>query len=194
MNVVRKRVPEHMTVAEFLDWDSGDRSGRLWQLRDGVPEAMAPASDTHAAIQGELGRLVGNHLLATGRPCRLLVAPGVIPRGRARCNFRIPDLAVSCTPSGDSHAVSAPVLLVEILSPSNAQKTRANVWAYTTIPSVQEILVLSSTSIAAELLRRLPDGGWPEDAEPVAGDAELELRSIGLTLPLSDAYRTAGLG
>ena len=84
MNVVRKRVPEYLTVAEFLAWDSGDRSGRLWQLRDGVPEAMAPASDLHGTIQGELGRLIGNHLLATGRPCRLLVAPGVIPRGRGR--------------------------------------------------------------------------------------------------------------
>ena len=30
-----------MTVAEFLAWDAGD--GRLWQLVDGQPQAMAPA-------------------------------------------------------------------------------------------------------------------------------------------------------
>jgi Uma2 family endonuclease len=124
----------------------------------------------------------------------LLVTPGVIPQARARDNVRIPDLAVRCASSPDSHAAAAPVLLVEILSPSNVRETWANVWAYTTIPSVVEILVLSSTSIAAELLRRLPDGGWPANPEPVAGDAVLKLGSIGLSLKLSDAYRTAGLG
>lgn len=46
MVAVPKHSPERMTVAEFLAWDSGDRSGRGWQLRDGVPEAMAPASET----------------------------------------------------------------------------------------------------------------------------------------------------
>src|SRR5262249_40286851 len=141
MNVVRKRLPEHLTVADFLAWDSGDRSGRLWQLRDGVPEAMAPASQRHGAIQGELGALLRNHLLATGRPCRLVVAPGVIPRIRARDNVRIPDLGVSCTPYDGGHTLTEPVLLVEILSPSNAAETWANVWTYATIPTVTEILV-----------------------------------------------------
>jgi Uma2 family endonuclease len=194
MNVVRKQPPEHLTVTEFLVWDSGDRSGRLWQLRDGVPEAMAPASQTHGAIQGELGALIRNHLLAAGRPCRVVVAPGVVPRVRARDNVRIPDLGVSCTPSDGRHMLAEPVLLVEILSPSNSEQTWANVWSYTTIPSVAEILVLSSTSVAADFLRRGPDGAWPEDPEPLAGDAALELRSIGLSLKLSDAYRTAAIG
>jgi Uma2 family endonuclease len=81
--------------------------------------------------------------------------------------------------------------LIEILSPSNAAKTWANVWAYTTIPSVAEILVISSTSVAAELLRRGPDGHWPDQAEAVAADATLDLRSIGLAMALADAYRTA---
>ena len=31
-----------MTVAEFLQWEPDDRSGALWQLRDGEPEMMAP--------------------------------------------------------------------------------------------------------------------------------------------------------
>jgi len=189
MNVVRKRTPSHLTVAEFLAWDSGDRSGRLWQLQDGVPTAMAPASDAHAAIQGELGALIRNHLLATGRPCRVLMNPGVVPRLRAGDNVRIPDLAVNCAASG----AAAPVLLIEILSPSNARETWANVWAYATIPSVVEILVLSSTAIAADLLRRDPGGGWPEQPDHVEGTATLDLHSIGLGLALAEAYRTAEL-
>ena len=37
-----------------------------------------------------------------------------------------------------SRALADPVLLVEILSPSNQAESRANVWAYTTIPSVPD--------------------------------------------------------
>ena len=39
------KMPPHMTVAEFLEWEPDERSGALWQLRDGEPEMMAPASD-----------------------------------------------------------------------------------------------------------------------------------------------------
>ena len=194
MNVVRKASTRHLTVAEFLAWDSGDRSGRRWQLRDGVPEAMAPASDAHGSIQAELGALIRNHLLATDRPCRVVMAPGVVPRARARDNFRIPDLAVTCAPAGGGQWVPEPVLLVEILSPSNAAKTWANVWAYTTIPSVVEILVISSTERGAELLRRGPDGHWPEESERLGADATLELRAIAFSAPLAAAYRTVGAG
>jgi len=194
MNVQRKPPAVRMTVAEFTAWDSRDRSGRLWQLRDGIPEAMAPASDAHGAIQGELGALIRNHLLAAGRPCRLLVNPGVTPRVRARDNVRIPDLAVTCASPDGGKAAPEPVLLIEILSPSNASETWNNVWAYTTIPSVTEILVIDSTAIRAEVLRRDPAGQWPEQPEPLGDGAALELRSIGLSLPLAQAYRTASQG
>jgi hypothetical protein len=49
-----------------------------------------------------------------------------------------------------------PVLLIEILSPRNQAKTWTNVWAYTSIPSVREILILRGDRVAAELLRRPP--------------------------------------
>ena len=87
-----------------------------------------------------------------------------------------------------------PVVLIEILSPSNEAETRANIWAYTTIPTVAEIVVLRSTSVAAEVLRRQPDGEWPQQPEIVGGDGELRLDSIGFAEPLRAAYRTAGLG
>lgn len=79
--------------------------------------------------------------------------------------------------------------LIEILFPSNQAETWANVWAYATIPSVQEILVLKTASIGAELLRRNQDGSWPR--QPLAIETgELTLESIGLSIPLAAAYRT----
>jgi Uma2 family endonuclease len=183
--------PAAMTVAEFLAWDAPG-SGR-WQLVDGEPVAMAPASRTHGALQPELGRLVGNHLVACGSPCTVIAAPGIIPRVRARENFRIPELAVTCTHyETEEYDVSNPVLIVEVLSPSNRAETWQNVWSYTTIPSLREILIINSTAVRAELLRRGSDGNWPA-ASTVIEDGDLNLECIGFTIPLAAIYRMTRL-
>ncbi len=180
-----------MSVAAFLAWNPAD--GRTWQLVDGEPQAMAPANRTHGALQNELGSLLRNHLVAQARPCSVIAQPGVVPHVQAAHNFRIPDLAVTCSDyASEEHAVTDPVLIVEILSNSNSAETWANVWTYTTIPSVREILVLHTASVAADLLRRRPDGAWPKDPDSiVAGD--LTLDSIGFRAPLIDLYRTTRL-
>jgi Uma2 family endonuclease len=183
-----------MTVAEFLDWDSGDRTGALWQLRDGEPEMMAPASDPHGMIQGELGSLIRNHHLADrNSPCRVGVTPGVVPRVRSTRNLLVPDLGVTCAPPAGGPTMLDPVVLIEILSPSNARETRANVWAYTSIPSVAEIVLIRSTSIAAEVLRRQSDASWPGEPEYIDAEGELVLESIGFRIKLRAAYRTSGI-
>lgn len=181
-----------MTVAEFLAWDP-EEPGTRWQLRDGEPEAMAPASDAHGSIQGELARLLGNHLADRNSPCRVVVAPGVVPRVRSTQNFLIPDLGITCSPAQGGTTVPDPVALIEILSPSNERETRANVWAFATIPSVQEIVLVRAAVIAAEIWRRRPDGSWPEQAEIVGSDGTLTLDTIGFSAPLRAAYRTAGI-
>ena len=84
-------------------------------------------------------------------------------------------------------------MLIEILSPTNVSKTRANVRDYTTISTVAEIVVLRSTAVAAEILRRAPDGAWREHPDIIAADDELRLDSIGFAVPLREVYRTSGL-
>ena len=183
--------PPLMTVAEFLAWDAPN--GVRWQLVDGEAIAMAPPSRSHGAIQNELGRLIGNHLAARAMPCSVITTPGIVPRVRAGENFRIPDLAVTCTGyQAEEYDVSDPVLIAEILSPSNKAETWRNVWAFTTIPALREILILGSTAMRAELLRRDAEGAWPAMATVIeAGD--LHLDSIGLTVPLAALYRTTRL-
>jgi Uma2 family endonuclease len=117
----------------------------------------------------------------------------VVPRIRSTTNHRIPDLGVTCSPPSGGQIVTNPVLLVEILSPSNEALTRANVWAYTTIPSVSEILLLASVKVEAELLRRGADGNWPEAPAFLGTDDGLELASIGFRAPLRGFYRTTDL-
>lgn len=182
-----------MTLAEFSAWTPTDSSVRSWQLIDGEPVAMAPATETHGALQNEIGALLRNHLLARGGPCRVISEAGIVPRVRSDRNYRVPDLGVTCAPPSSNLMVSEPVLLIEILSPGNEAETWANIWTYTTIPSVMEILVVSSTKIEAELLRRRDDGSWPETPEPIGPSVELRLDSIGYSVPLAELYRTTAL-
>jgi Uma2 family endonuclease len=191
---LRRTRAEHLSVTEFLAWDSGDRSGRRWQLCDGVPLAMAPATEAHGAIRAELGALINNHLVGRSSRCRVISGPGVVPRIRAADNVRIPDLAVTCAPPASERLLPEPIVLIEILSPSNADETWANVWTYTTIPGVAEIVVISSTAVAAHLLFRAEDGSWPEQATEIGRADDLMLPSIGFRLPLIAAYRTTTLG
>jgi Uma2 family endonuclease len=189
--VAALKIPVRMSVDEFLAWTPSDH--QFWQLVDGEPQAMAPPNRTHGAIQGELVRLIGNHLMERGSPCSVVDTPGVIPRVQSDINIRVPDLAV--TRSGyqvEETAISDPVLVVEILSPSNQAETWRNVWAYTTIPSVQEILIVRTAAIGAELLRRNPDGTWPERPLLVE-QGDLALDSIGFRVPLTALYRTTRL-
>ncbi len=185
------KIPVRMTVAEFFAWTPP--TAQAWQLVDGEPQAMAPASLTHGAIQAELGALIRNHFAEQASPCRVITAPGVIPRAQSEINVRIPDLAVTCSAyDEEEQALTSSVLVVEILSPSNQAETYANVWAYASIPSVQEILVLKTAKIGAELLRRAPDGNWPPQPL-VIESGDLTLESIGLSIPLAAAYRTTRL-
>ena len=178
-----------LTVDDFQDWEPPPGMEHLrWELVDGEPVAMAPTGLNHGAIQSLTAMLLGLHLRAHRPTCRVIITPGVIPQLRARFNERIPDLGVSCGPFTDERALTDPLLLVEILSPSNEAKTRVNAWAYATIPSVQEVLILSSTAVRAEILRQ-----GDETPEIVVRTETLRLSSIGYAGPLANFYATTDL-
>jgi Uma2 family endonuclease len=183
--------PVRYSLQEFVSWDP--RDGRRYELVDGQPRAMAPASNVHGFLQTELARLIGNHLRQHRPACEAITNPGIIPRLLSAHNFRVPDLGVTCTPIVPGHlTLENPVLLVEVLSPSNQADTWSNVWTYTTLPSVQEILVLHSEKICVELLRRTHEGGWPSETEMILG-GDLVLTSIEFRVSLTELYARSGL-
>lgn len=106
--------------------------------------------------------------------------PGVVPRANSRANVRIPDLAITRIANQPGERVLPdPVVVIEILSPSNEAETRDNVWAYLSIPTVRHILLVRSTEVLAELLTRDADGNWPA-APLLLGPADrIVLSAIG---------------
>lgn len=189
MNVPHVKLPPLMTVADFVDWP-GDGAGTRYELVDGVLRAMAPAGDTHNTIQTNIAGLIWQHLRQNRPGCRVVTAPGVQPRLRAEWNFRIPDIGVTCALNrpGDI-MLPDPLLLIEVLSPGNANDTWDNIPHYASLPTVTEILVVHSTRRRAELLTKGADGAWPPNPAVAEDSGAVHLASIDLALPLSEIYR-----
>ena len=184
------QLPAVMTVAEFLDWNPQDSD--RWELIDGTPQAMAPASPRHGVIQSEVVRLIGNHLAELRPDCRVITEPGIQPKVRANLNVRVPDLAITCAEwDPNERLLHKPLVVVEILSPSNKADTWANVWSYVTIPSVMERIVLHTAQVRADLLRREADGSWPDNPVSLTQGDSVTLESIDFTAPLAAFYRMA---
>jgi Uma2 family endonuclease len=183
------KLPDLMTVDAFQHWKG--TPGERYELVEGVPRAMAPASDAHGTIQTNLITAIANHLAVHRPACRLVTAPGIQPRLRANWNHRIPELGVTCaTNLPGMIMMPEPILLIEILSPGNADDTWSNVPLYATVPTVQEIVLVDSTEVQIDILRRSADGNWPLNPDVVTGiAASITLASVGATLPLATIYR-----
>jgi Uma2 family endonuclease len=178
--------PAPMTVDEFLDWPE-DPTGARWQLVDGEPVMMEPASPLHGAIQSNLGFILTAHLRAHRPGCHCITAPGIQPHARAGNNVRVPDLAVHCGSARRGEPLlNDPLMAVEILSISNRAQTWSNVWTYCSIPELREILVVHAASVMAEVLTRAEDGSWPKEFQRQG--TLVTLGSIALSFPLADAY------
>jgi Uma2 family endonuclease len=178
-----------MTAGQFMNWP-GDGTARRFQLIDGEPVAMAPPALVHCALQARLTTELNIHLRRARPGCEALTGAGVGPDLNRETNVRVPALTVICGSLSEKIA-TAPLLIVEILSPSNAPESREAVRALLSLPSLREILLLHSEEIGAEISRRNADGGWtPEPAWYGPAD-DLVLESIGFRLPMRELY--AGL-
>ena len=176
-----------MTAAQFMDWDGAGHLGKL-ELVNGEVRAMSPASGTHALIQANLTILIGNHLRAKKLPCRVGTEAPIQPRMHANDNVRAPDLAVTCAPPSSAKMFPDPVLIVEVLSPSNQKETWDSIYAMATIPALTEIVVVHSERVRIEVLRRGTDGSWPKAGEVAEHGGTFKLESISAEFPVSEVY------
>ncbi|MGA7116563.1 MAG: Uma2 family endonuclease [Hyphomicrobium sp.] len=187
MTTTAPKSPPRMSVAEFLDWDGGGFVGKL-ELINGEVRAMSPASGTHALIQANLAYLIGAHLRATKRPCRVGTEAPIVPRFHANDNIRAPDLSVTCQTSPPGKIFPDPVLIIEVLSPSNLRETWESIRACATIPSLAEIMVVDSERVLVEIYRKLPEGGWPTEPDERAQSGAIKLTSIEANLDVAEIY------
>jgi Uma2 family endonuclease len=83
-----------------------------------------------------------------------------------------------------------PVVIIEILSKTTEAYDRGSKFAlYRSIPSLREYVMISSTSIRAEVMRKESDLGlWFLASEADTLEGSIQIKNIDLELSLSDIY------
>ena len=174
-----------MTYAEYVEKER-DASSKHEYLH-GHAYAMAGGTPQHGALAAAVIRELGTALL--GRPCRVY-SSDVRVRVTATGLSTYPDASVVCghleTAPDDPDAITNPVVLCEVLSPSTASYDRgAKAAHYRRLPSLREYVLVAQDEERIEL-HRLRDGRWEiEDARP---GERLRLESIDAELDVAAVY------
>ena len=155
MSSVPRYVP-HYTVSDYRQWE-GD-----WELLQGVAVAMTPSSfGSHQAVMANLIRTFGNELERGSCECQVLPELDWIVDNNTVVR---PDLVIVCDGVPEQHLETPPTLIVEILSPSTAEKDRTFKYELYEQQGVQYYLLADPKRAQLEVFR-LSDGkyvGLPE--------------------------------
>jgi Uma2 family endonuclease len=183
MSISARRV--HYTYADYLALE--EVSPVRHEFLDGEIYAMAGGSPDHAALAGAVIGLVRNQLPAG---CRVFTSDLRV-RIAATGLTTYPDAAVICgrtqrSPE-DPLAVTNPLLLVEITSPSTEEYDRGEkLRHYKGLPSLREVLIVSHRTPELTLHRR-EDASWTTIS--VVPGGVLELVSVAVRLAVDEVYR-----
>jgi Uma2 family endonuclease len=173
-----------MTLEEFLHWDDG--TDTRYELIAGFPVAMAPPAEAHSMLAVQLVRRI-DAALSSRRPCRALIETGITRPDRADTYF-VADIVATCAPVEPGRQVTEdPFLIIEIQSPNTERHDRrVKPPAYRQIESVQEILLVASDGVYAEVHRRAGAQWLTEILR--GGEAMLALHSVPIEIRLADLY------
>jgi Uma2 family endonuclease len=129
-NQVKEAKPEGKngyTYGDYLTWDDGKR----YELIDGVVYCMTPApTRRHQQLVGEIFRQISNYLL--DKECEVYIAPFDVRLPLAEEEDKNittvvqPDLVVVCDQNklDERGCKGAPELVIEVVSPSSANRDR----------------------------------------------------------------------
>lgn len=178
----------HYSLDEYLRLE--ETSNVRHEYVEGAILAMAGGTPEHGGICANLITLLSNELAE--RRCRVFTSDVRI-RVRATGLDTYPDLSVVCgqieRDDRDPHALSNPVLLVEVTSPSTEAYDRGEkLDHYKRISSLREVLLVSHAESRVDLWRRGDDGEWTT-LQWAGGDALAHLASIDCDLRLDAIYR-----
>src|SRR5712691_2128170 len=174
-----------MSLDEFLAWEREQPDRHEF---DGfIVTAMTGASVAHVQITMNLAFALRQVLRGTG--CRPLSSDAKVIAGGS---VRYPDVAVTCQPMADrDDIVPEPVLIIEVLSPNTERVDRGRKKLdYFATASVRQYAIVEQDERLVDLYTRT-EAGWIN--EVVAGDAVLNLSSVGAELRLDTIYEDTEL-
>lgn len=169
------------TLDEFLAFDDG--TDTRYELIGGQMFAMTPPSGIHGALVGGLAVTIGAKLM---RPCRVVTEAGITLPDQIDTYYQA-DAAITCSGLSSDPSVPEPKVIVEVLSPSTATtEYLRKLPDYREIPSVEDILLVSSTEPRIEHWRREADGWKVQDFR---GAGVVRLQAFDVAIAVADLYQ-----
>jgi Uma2 family endonuclease len=164
----------------FVRWH--EQQAETFEFVGGAPVMMAPASRAHTMLKGNVFAASRQALQGS----RSTAYAGGIEI-RAHGISAIPDVVVSCEPPDLTTPVeTAPVLIVEIVSPTTALRDRVQKWeAYRRIPSLRHYLMVEQDRRLVELHTRKGDIVFEER---IVETGEVALEALGIVLDVAIIY------
>lgn len=174
-----------MTLDEFLAWER--EQPERYEYARGVITMMTGASLAHATNTMNIAFALRSPLRASGS--RVFMNDAKI---LAAGSVRYPDVAATCSPfTGTDDIVPAPVLVIEVLSPSTEREDRGRKkFDYFATPSIMQYAIVEQDERRTELYTRA-DSKWTD--EIIQGEGVLNLSSIGVEISLDVIYEDTEL-
>jgi Uma2 family endonuclease len=181
-----------MTVEEFYAFTDTQPDEEKWELIDGEPVLNAAPSRLHQRIVKNLVFALTIRERELGAAWQVLPGLGVRVSDSDRPQ---PDVLVI---PPDPHSLdpqerdtSDVIVAFEILSPSTkARDLRWKRTAYTGLASLTHYIVIAQDAVEVAVFAR--DHGFAE-RKLQSIDETIDLRSLGIALPLAEIYRDTGL-
>jgi Uma2 family endonuclease len=172
--------PRLVDVDDFLAWVEAQRE--RYEFVGGRVRLMAAGSEVHNDIQVNLLTALRQRL--RGGPCKPN-GSDLLVRIDDRTG-RFPDASVTCGREG-GHAITSPVAIFEILSPSTELVDRSEKRRdYQRLASLQHYVLIAQDAPRVEIYSRAGRGWRFEEIEGLAASVALE--ALALALPLAELY------
>jgi Uma2 family endonuclease len=172
---------EYVRLEEYSNVRHEYLAGQIYAVAGGTPEHGTYAANIIGALTAQL----------SAKPCRVQTSDVRI-RVRATGLDTYPDVSVVCgraeRDEQDPNAITNPIVLVEVLSPSTEVYDRGEkLEHYQHIESLQEVVFVAHDRKQLDLVRRESGERWVSVS---AGAGEtLTLQSLGCTLSVDAVYR-----
>lgn len=158
------------------------------ELFNGQIYAMAGATPTHVRISGNVYHAIRTQL--RGKPCEPFNSDLRV-RVDETGAFVYPDVTVACPPlifaEDDANALTNPVVVIEVLSPSTEANDRGAKWGhYQHLASLRDYVLVAQNQKRVEHYERLDDGSWRYSV--AENDGAASLSSIECVLNLDEVY------
>ena len=180
-------VLKHISASDYLELERSSKEKH--ELFQGKIIAMAGASISHNRI---VSNAIGNlNNFLKGKGCEVFPSDlrVHIPTSES---FTYPDVTIICGKpemvDDKQDTIKNPTIIIEVMSPSTEQYDRGTkFFYYMQIPTLHEYMLIDSTKVFAQTIRKQTDDSWKFDELKNEND-QLTFTSIAHQILLKEIY------